>query len=1126
MLFDKYQITEKSRVQDSSGTIYFAKWLGGIKHNSEASKILFDKLRHLKKVKHEVLIPIVEYGWDEEEKSYCIIFQHRNFCTLKEKEIKICSFLLGIKSIIKGLKKIHTACGINHRAITPSNILVDDEGNFCLANFYLGSFIEISDEESKKDFAAPEKYDKNISKSFPYQKDIYSLGKIIDWFFKEPKEDYPAIKELIDCACQKEPSKRINYHQFLEKLSKIINETDFNEERIIYIDEGKYQLYGDFLEEVNDTKEKPRFNISPKEGDNILLGLATKSFCCESCLWQVQEEKIVLLKPIKHLQENKDQWGRIKKYGQELALPITFTGHYASNFDLTPYFKKIQKQKIQEKDYRQKTKSISEELSFFKKLLDKEIEEIEKNALQLRYKSFQRKGRYSLFLEIEPDEKYSKENTVHKHIDRANPPHPEEFSYLLSPTADKSKIQKERNKKGKKAILEFSGVVYNYGQDRNYNGNVKENKHKNEGGEAPNKILKIKDCDRLKFDNIPPSGYLFEDVEKTLVEKKRQQEAIKKVEFREAQNNELIHKIFNPKELEGTYLENIYQLDKIYQQDEKGNNFKYSPNQTKAINNALLRTPLTVIQGPPGTGKTTVITEIVYQILHKSPDSKILITSQTNSAVDNVLENLLQKDIPFVRLSGVRLPDKQLQKHTLDRKIEGWKRETTQKAKKNWQAYLKKYQGDLEKENVLPLQIFKKLIEPKEWQGKKQSFHNLLSRFVNFEKFIPFLKDEETFKQALQKEYPVLKDFFEKDQIHKNWLATVNALDEKGAVNKKLIDTIQVFGSTANHIASGKYKDFAFSFDYVIMDESGKATTAESLVPIVLAEKLILVGDHRQLRPMLTANHSVEKWLREKYKEEAKELESWDDYFNRPSLFENIIEKIDKDFKSQLEQCRRSSKEQVKRTSQCFYEPFGDSPIAPVDRPAEKEHNLNLKINSSILFYDIGESIKSKKDGSGSSFNQKSAALIPRIIEKLDTYPKVKNYSIGVITGYTAQLRKIRQEIRKQSHRKRLKNIDIHNSEKFIVSVVDRFQGLEKDIIIFDLVRAGQKNLGFLANPNRINVALSRQKRLLIIVGAYDSLINAQPPNSMKDGVKEIALQKYLKSLKQAWIVNTMEQIF
>jgi len=89
---------------------------------------------------------------------------------------------------------------------------------------------------------------------------------------------------------------------------------------------------------------------------------------------------------------------------------------------------------------------------------------------------------------------------------------------------------------------------------------------------------------------------------------------------------------------------------------------------------------------------------------------------------------------------------------------------------------------------------------------------------------------------------------------------------------------------------------------------------------------------------------------------------------------------------------------------------------------------------------------------------------------------------------------------------------------------VDKFQGLEKDIIIFDLARSRQNTLGFLANANRINVALSRQKRLLIIIGNYDWLVQAKAPKSIDNG--RVALQEYLKEIKKDWIVNSIEQIF
>ena len=96
--------------------------------------------------------------------------------------------------------------------------------------------------------------------------------------------------------------------------------------------------------------------------------------------------------------------------------------------------------------------------------------------------------------------------------------------------------------------------------------------------------------------------------------------------------------------------------------------------------------------------------------------------------------------------------------------------------------------------------------------------------------------------------------YFNKQQIFRDWLTTITALESSSAINQKLIDSIRVIGATTNHIAARKYSKYSFDFDFVIMDESGKATTAEALIPLVMANKAVLVGDHRQLRPMLTSS--------------------------------------------------------------------------------------------------------------------------------------------------------------------------------------------------------------------------------------------------------------------------------
>lgn len=1115
MILEKYQLSLSGSIQnrgysltakvsDESGKIYFAKWIKGIAKNSQQSKILYNKLRHLKKAVHPSLPKIIEYEWDTERAAYCIIFENKNAQSLEEivYEIKPTYFLKGIEQITNCLQQLQQKyTSLAHGDITPANILVDENFDFYLIDFGISDISATLSQEQEleifaKEFASPEKWDRKIPKGFSYQSDIYSIGKVIEWYFEKNKiEEFQKVKELIDNACKRIPSERTNYTLFLEKLIHITNNISFYNKNIVLI---SGEIISEIISELNNDQSKdleifiPRFDIRPNSGDNILLDLATKNFWAH-CMWLISENKL-LVRNFSRKEENESKHASIIKYGKKLGLPIVFTSQNQSNshFNLTPFFKKIQKEKQHESEYRKGKRKRNVELKFFKDLLEKEMQVLEKNSLRLRFNSFEKKGNLEISFKIQDNEKYSKNGLIFSHIDIATSPKHEGFEFIISQTADKKQM---------KDPIKFSGIAYDF--------NTK------------TRVLKFKDCEKLNFEKIPKNGYLFENISKDEEEKKRQLDAIRKVEYNEVQNRDLIHYLFNPLDLQEKYL-GIHELDKTFQTDEEGNSFIYSFNQKQAILNAIYREPLTVIQGPPGTGKTTVITEIVFQILEKNPDAKILITSQTNDAVDNVLDNLLAKKIPIVRLSGFRKPKISLQKHTLERKIEGWKENIRKKTKINWKLYKDTFKKELEAENPFLLPIFELLSSNKKWNLKKQQIEKILGRFKIFQDLENALTSESDFTKSINKHTKIdFEEYFTKQQIFKDWLATISSLDENSNINQKLIDSIRVIGATTNHIAAKKYTKYNFEFDYVIMDESGKATTAESLIPIVLAEKLIFVGDHRQLRPMLTANREVEKWLREKFKTDNDEFDGWDDYFNRPSLFEQVITKINLDYKSQLEECRRCSNDQVLLTSKCFYEPFGDEAIKPIKRPKEKEHNLDLKVDSSIIFLDIGNSFKSDRVN-GSSRNKESAKLIPQLLKKLDAFEKVKNYTIGVITGYSAQVREIRKVVRNKINYRNFKNIKANN---IVISVVDKFQGLEKDIIIFDLVKS-QDGLGFLANANRINVALSRQKKLLIIIGNLDSILSAKAPKTLDNQNQKPALQKYLSELKKDWVVKNIEQIF
>lgn len=1108
MLFNKYQYnpnelqkrgySQSTIAINEAGKKYWVKWIIGIDKSDTKAKILADKLRHLQKARHIALPDIIEYGFDEEQNAFAIVYELLEGVEIFERKVSELKNQSAISSIIEladCLQELHLKYQINHGDIHPANILIDKNGQFYLIDFGLADITKTLSQTKEleifaRGFAAPEKLSKLGSKGFPYQSDIYSLGKVVEWFYDEKQENIAEEQNIqLQKLLAENPAYRPSWQQVLDFLRNLAVASESESVQVAFRQSGYAKIILELLNSTNSI-----YDISPRVGQNYLLDIIVGSYLCEGVIWLKAEDKL-LFNGVKALASIDSRFVERKmKEGKKLPFKFTYSTDYTHNkADLTPYFQKWFELKLNQVSFRENRKAVREELGFYKELLDKEKEVIAKNSLRLQYTNFKINGDEIIFY-IKENDKCSSIGFILKHIEDGNDVNSEGFEYVVSASGDR---------KQNKEAIEFAGKPYDL---RTQDG-----------------LFKIKDCERLKPNSIPQSGFLFENTNKKEEEKNRQLEAIRKVEKNEVQNPDLIYYLFKPNELQAAYNDSSNELVVKQKDKTSGLPLVYSFNQKRAIQNALLRNPLSIIQGPPGTGKTTVITEIVFQILSQKPEAKILITSQTNNAVDQVLENLLENEIPILRLSGITAPrNEKIRKHTLDRKLEGWKQQVRDAAEKNFKKEKTKFQHQLQNKNVFAGTIIDFILENKEWKNAKEKIENAVSRLQSL-KELHSLPDEK--EKAIEKLDKVLginfSEFLNLHNLHRDWIVTINALDEKSAINQKLVDSIRVIGATCNHIAAKKYSKYNFEFDYVIMDESGKATTAEALVPIITGKNLIFVGDHRQLRPMLTSTREVESWLREKFKKEANELESWEDYFNRASLFEQVITHIEPDYKAQLTECRRSSAEQVKLTSKCFYELVGDEAIEPVTRNVTAEHNLPLAIQSSIFFIDTGSHFKSTIDAkSKSSLNEESAKLIPEILEELNKFEKVKEYSFGVITGYTAQFRLLKKNIDKKKHQQKINSICKWNKheEKLTVSVVDRFQGLERDIIIIDLVKSGAGlNLGFLEVPNRINVALSRQKKLLLIVGDYNGIVNAKTKRS--NGEKA-ALQLYLESIKPDWIVK------
>ena len=1109
MLFDKYQYpiediqkrgySESCRAFD--GVRYFwVKWILGIEKSDTKAKMLSDKLRHLQKARHIALPNIVDYGFDDEQKAYAIVYEYlEDVETLEDKiqQLKTQSAISNFIELCDCLQELHLKFRINHGDIHPANILIDKNGQFYLVDFGLADITKTFSQEKSievfaRAFAAPEKFNRLGSGGFPFQSDVFSLGKVLDWMYRERQEELPEEQNLILQRLLAEiPANRPTWALVIEFLKKLAALSS-SEAIQISFRRGNSPILLDLLNGTN-----PIYDISPKPGLNYLVDIIIDDYICEGVIWVKSEDKLLFdgLRPLTQLDQK--QIEKKLKDGRKLPFKHTYTTSATYNkADLTPYFQKWYEQKQTQVSLRENRKAVRDELGFYRDLLEKEKEVIGKKSLRLQYSKVEATGD-ELILLIKENEKYSSIGTIMRHVEEGNDVNSEGFEYILSANSDR---------KQNKETVEFAGKPYDY--------------------DPKSRQLKIKDCERLNKTNVPHSGFLFENTKKKEEEKNRQLDAIRKVEKNEVQNPDLIYYLFKPDQLQANYAEHPEDME-VKQVDDKGKPLVYSYNQQRAIQNALFRTPLSVIQGPPGTGKTTVITEIVFQILTQKPEAKILITSQANDAVDQVLQNLLKNNIPILRLSGITAPKIQsIRKHTIDKKLEGWKQQVVENAEKNFKKQTEAYEEQLRSQNAFLVPVLEIILEQQDWEKAKVRIESVTRRVQTLKELHTLPEDKDMAIERIDALLDIqLGQFLNLFKLHRDWVVTINSLDEKSAINQRLIDSIRVIGATCNHIAAKKYSKYNFEFDYVIMDESGKATTAEALVPLIMGKNLIFVGDHRQLRPMLTKTKEVESWLRDKFKKDAEQLESFEDYFNRPSLFEQVIIHIDQDYKTQLTQCRRSTADQVKLTSMCFYEAVNDEPIEPIKRDVLLEHNLPLAIHSSIIFIDTGSHQKHKTDDkSRSSFNELTAQLIPDILEQIDKYEKVKEYSFGVITGYTAQYRLLKKNIEKKKYQNKINSVSkwLRSEDKLTVSVVDRFQGLERDIVIVDLVKAGSGlDLGFLETPNRINVALSRQKRLLLIVGDYYGIINAK---TRRINGSKASLQMYLETLKPEWVVKA-EQI-
>ena len=341
-----------------------------------------------------------------------------------------------------------------------------------------------------------------------------------------------------------------------------------------------------------------------------------------------------------------------------------------------------------------------------------------------------------------------------------------------------------------------------------------------------------------------------------------------------------------------------------------------------------------------------------------------------------------------------------------------------------------------------------------------------------------------------------------------NYISSQDVIEgDRKDFTKDLFENANVFGitCTSNNRFSGRTVDALSEYniddidiksvgiDVVIIDEVSKSSFIDLLIPILYGKTVILVGDHRQLPPM----YEFSKLRDDDF--EGLDENIINPYINKvftqlyeKCFFKTLFEKIPESYKTMLVQQYRCH-EHIMNVFNHFYQ--NELQLGWEGQNNNKRHNVKLLSNGRniiepdkhIYFVDCKQNETHEAD-STSMYNTGEAKVVVELIRKLNNYfkqnPERERLSIGVICTYGDQARKIKDILKSEKVKTDAFKTDI---EKMIVSTVDDFQGDERDIIILSTVRNPEdpkrSNPGFILAYQRINVALSRARRMLIVVG-------------------------------------------
>ncbi len=539
---------------------------------------------------------------------------------------------------------------------------------------------------------------------------------------------------------------------------------------------------------------------------------------------------------------------------------------------------------------------------------------------------------------------------------------------------------------------------------------------------------------------------------------------------------------------------------------------KLNPSQKAAFRKVLGNGPISLLQGPPGTGKTWFIASLLHYLMTKESARRILLVSQAHEAVNNALEKGLElcrsKGIEFnaVRLGSESAVSDSI-RHLHATSIEQAYRERFRAEQKERIVGLASALGlprDFAVEYVdlyLRLGMFSeriaKLEERRLAEGENASqalearIRALVETFYDITSDLYDVGNERRPAQTVALLQQRLVDKYEvrsKDAIERltrlihlsdEWVKALGSPDANFA--EFLAKSRTVVAGTLVGIGYRGAGVVQNIFDWVIIDEAGRAAPSELAVAMQAGHRVLLVGDHHQLPP--TFSEEVKDAICQRFSvDEGSSLFSSD--------FERIFDsEYGKKVGTTLLSQYRMAPDIGEVVSTCFY--HGELETGRGAPPAYYS-KLPEHFSKQVTWIDtapLGErGQQQNSENRDETWNTAEARIVMNILRQIiesdefmeaiksDLQPQEP--PIGIICMYSKQ-RQIIDQMKAEAtwlgDARRLVKVD----------TVDSYQGKENRIIILTTVRNNLKQSpGFLKSPNRVNVAMSRAMERLFIVGS------------------------------------------